>query len=174
MTVKAPDRFKAANAFWIGISPQKHHRRRGLGARWKGGRDERCDGVKDVVKGKELNLDTRQAGVARDKKSQRVLLCSKARVLRVQRLASRRDELETELRSILSQGVNATLSLLLFVEFSPPIHVFHSVAQHVVDQTCELGRHSLDGDGRASPGPESSILRSQVCLASLQGTGGHF
>jgi hypothetical protein len=75
-----------------------------------------------------------------------------------QQLGSHGDELESELRRILSQSVNATLSLLLFVEFSSSIHVFHSMAQHVVDQTCELGRRGHDGDSWAAPGPEPSVL----------------
>src|SRR5260370_8822027 len=43
-------------AFNPQTSPQKLHRRRGLGARWKGGRDERCDGVKARCEGKRVEL----------------------------------------------------------------------------------------------------------------------
>lgn len=47
----------------------------------------------------------------------------------------RRDQLEPQLRGILGEGMEAPLSLLLFVEFSPSIYIFHAVPQHVVHQT---------------------------------------
>ena len=47
----------------------------------------------------------------------------------------RRDQLEPQLRGILGEGMEAPLSLLLFVEFSSSIYICHAVPQHVVHQT---------------------------------------
>src|SRR5216684_2160070 len=43
-------------------TPQKLHRPRGLGPRWKGGRDERCDGVKARCEGKRVELRHTSSG----------------------------------------------------------------------------------------------------------------
>lgn len=52
--------------------------------------------------------------------------------------------------------------------------ICHAVAQHLVHQTCQLGRHGLDGDAWAPSGPEPAELRSQIRQACLQGTAGNF
>jgi hypothetical protein len=43
--------------------------------------------------------------------------------------------LESELRGILGEGMQAAIVLLLLVKFSPSIYILHAVAQHVVHQT---------------------------------------
>ena len=51
-------------------------------------------------------------------------------------LGNRRDELEPELSGIFGESMETPLLLLLLVEFSPSIDIFHAVRQHVVYQTC--------------------------------------
>jgi len=43
--------------------------------------------------------------------------------------------LESELRGILGEGMQAALWLMLFVKFTPSIYILHPVPQHVVHQS---------------------------------------
>jgi hypothetical protein len=65
------------------------------------------------------------------------------------RLGSHREQLESALRGILGEGMQA--ALLLFVKFTPSIYILHAVPQRVVHQAGWAGGHGFDGDGRAPP-----------------------
>jgi hypothetical protein len=56
-------------------------------------------------------------------------------------------------------------AVLRLIEFDSSIDLFHSVAQHALNQTCQLGGHGLDGNGWAESGSQSTELRSQIRVA---------
>lgn len=57
------------------------------------------------------------------------------------------------------------LTLLSLVEHCSLVHVLHSMAQHAVDQSRQLGSHGLDRNGGAQFDPQATELRTQIGVA---------
>ena len=57
------------------------------------------------------------------------------------------------------------LAVLELVERRSSVHVFHSVAEHAVDQTCQLGGHGFDRHGSVQSAFQTAELCSEIGLA---------
>src|SRR5271167_3439526 len=82
-------------------------------------------------------------------------------------LLSRRHlgDLESKLGGFQLEVFDLELAVLDFVEGRSSVHVFHSVAEHAVDQTCQLGGHGLDRHGSVQSASQTTELCSQIGLA---------
>ena len=50
-------------------------------------------------------------------------------------------------------------AMLGLIELGSLVHIFHSVAQHAVDEAGEFGSHGLGRHRRSQAGPKSAELR---------------
>src|SRR6266516_6387636 len=82
------------------------------------------------------------------------------------RLLSRRnlDDLESKLGGFRLEVFDLSLTVLGLVELRSSVHVFHSVAEHAVDQTCQLSGHRLDRHGRIQSASQAAELSSEIGL----------
>src|ERR1019366_10743750 len=70
------------------------------------------------------------------------------------------DDLESHFRGSPFEIVDLQLAVLSLVELHSFVHELHAVAQHTVDQTGQLGRHSFNRNRSPESGTESAKLRS--------------
>src|ERR1035437_5690384 len=70
------------------------------------------------------------------------------------------DDLKSHFRSSPLEIADLELAVLSFVELRSFVHEFHTVAQHTVDQTGQLGRHSFNRNRSPELSSESTKLRS--------------
>src|SRR6266446_10763467 len=70
------------------------------------------------------------------------------------------DDLESKLGGFRLEVFGLWLAVLGFVERRSSVHVFHSVAEHEVDQTCQLGGHGLNRHRRVQSASKTAELCS--------------
>src|ERR1700687_2997134 len=75
------------------------------------------------------------------------------------------DDLESQVGSFPLEIVDLQLAVLRVVELRSFVHELHPVAQHTVDQSGQLGRHSLNCNRSPEPASQSAKLRSQIRIA---------
>ena len=83
------------------------------------------------------------------------------------------DDLQSELGSFPLQRVNLQLPVLGLIEFHSLVDVLHSVAQHAIYQSGQLGGHGFDSDRSPEFGSQASELRSQVSVAFAESARRH-
>src|SRR5439155_12331689 len=118
-----------------------------------------------------LSAFFRLAGTALARASRTMRRCTlqKLRPLRCRRF----DDFESQLGGFPFEKADLLLAMLSFVELRPTVHELHSVAQHAVDKSGQLGCHGLDCDRSSELGSESTELGPQISVAESQGAGRH-
>src|SRR5437764_9563482 len=77
-------------------------------------------------------------------------------------------DLQSELGGLLGHHFDLLFAIPLLVILGSFVHVLLTVLQHSVDDSGQLVRHGFDCLRGTQLGPESTVLRSQIGLASLQ------
>src|ERR1700739_489783 len=75
------------------------------------------------------------------------------------------DDLESEIGGFALEIVNLQFAMLSVVKIGASIDELHSVAQHSIDKSSQLGRHSLNGDRSPKLSSQSAKLCSQIGVA---------
>ena len=75
------------------------------------------------------------------------------------------DDLEAEIGGFALEIGNLQFTVLAFVERFALIDEWHPVAQHAIDQSSQLGRHSLNGNGRPELTSQPAKLGSEIAMA---------
>src|SRR5580692_5440282 len=75
------------------------------------------------------------------------------------------DDLQPELGGFSLEMDDLLFAVLCLIELGSLVHIFHSVAQHAVDEPGEFGGHGLGRHRRPQPTPESAELRPQIAVA---------
>ena len=83
------------------------------------------------------------------------------------------DDFESQLGGFPLEITDLLLAMLRLVELRSAVHELHSVAQHAVDQSGQLGCHGLDRDRSSKLSSESTELGPQIGVAESQGAGRH-
>src|SRR6201993_2008639 len=72
------------------------------------------------------------------------------------------DDLESEIGGFALEIVNLQFAMLSVVEIGSWIDELHSVAEHSIDQSSQLGRHSFNGNRSPELSSQSAKLCSQI------------
>src|SRR6202140_5122525 len=75
------------------------------------------------------------------------------------------DNLESEIGSFAFEIVDLQFAVLSVVKLRSSVNEWHAVAQHAIDQSSQLGSHSLNGNGSPALGSQSAKLRSKIGIA---------
>src|SRR3984893_12307617 len=75
------------------------------------------------------------------------------------------DDLKSEIGGFALEIVNLQFAVLGVVKLRSSVDEWHARAQHAVDQSSQLGRHSLNGNGSPELSSQSAKLRSKVGIA---------
>ena len=75
------------------------------------------------------------------------------------------DDLKSEIGGFPFEIVDLQFAVLGLVKLRSSVNELHPVAQHAIDQSGQLGRHSLNGNGSPELGSQSAKLRSQIGIA---------
>lgn len=75
------------------------------------------------------------------------------------------NDLEPEICGFALEIVNLEFAVLALVERFTSIDEWHPVAQYAIDQSSQLGGHSLNGNGRPELTSQSAKLRSEIAMA---------
>src|SRR6266581_37572 len=75
------------------------------------------------------------------------------------------DDLESEIGGFALEIVNLQFAVLGVVKLRSLVDEWHAVAQHAIDQSSQLGRHSLNGNGSPELSSQSTELRSKIGIA---------
>ncbi len=69
------------------------------------------------------------------------------------------DELQSQLGGFSLEMDDLLFAVLGLIELGSLVYIFHSVAQHAVDEPSEFGSHGLGRHRRPQPSPKSAELR---------------
>src|SRR6266496_3600380 len=96
-----------------------------------------------------------------------VLLVSQHRsFLSLQKLRRRSfDDLESEIGGFAFEIINLQFAVLSVVTLCSSVDECHAIAQHAINQSSQLGSHSLNGNGSPELGSQSAKLRAKVGIA---------
>jgi len=72
---------------------------------------------------------------------------------------------KSQLRGVPFELSDLSPAVLGVVDLGSLVHIFHPVAEHVVDQSRQLSGHGLDCNWGAELGSESAKLGSQIGIA---------
>src|SRR6266567_5632183 len=88
------------------------------------------------------------------------------RSLALQKLRCRNfDDLESEIGGFAFEIVNLQFAVLSVVKLRSSVDECHAIAQHAINQSSQLGSHSLNGNGSPELGSQSAKLRAKVGIA---------
>ena len=73
--------------------------------------------------------------------------------------------MESEIGGFAFEIVNLQFAVLGVVKLRSSVDELHSVAQHAIDQSRQLGGHSLNGNGSSEFSSQSAKLRAQIGIA---------
>jgi Aldehyde dehydrogenase family len=77
------------------------------------------------------------------------------------------DDLESEIGSFAFEIVDLQFAVLGIVKLRSSVNEWHAIAQHAIDQSSQVGRHSLNGNGSPELGSQSAKLRSKIGIAQM-------
>src|SRR5438876_10897156 len=75
------------------------------------------------------------------------------------------DDLESEIGGFAFEIVNLEFAVLSVVKLRSSVDECHAIAQHAINQSSQLGSHSLNGNGSPELGSQSAKLRAKVGIA---------
>src|SRR5215467_13017953 len=74
------------------------------------------------------------------------------------------DDLESEIGGFAFEIVDLQFAVLSVVKLRSSVDELHSIAQHAIDQSSQLGSHSLNGNGSPELSSQAAKLRSKIGL----------
>jgi len=75
------------------------------------------------------------------------------------------DDLKSEVGGFAFEVMNLEIAVLAFVKLCSAVDEMHPVPQHAVDQSSQLGSHSLNGNWRPELSSQSAKLRPEIGVA---------
>src|SRR5215831_14902252 len=72
------------------------------------------------------------------------------------------DDLESEIGGFAFEIVDLQFAVLSVVKLRSSVDELHSIAQHAIDQSSQLGSHSLNGNGSPELSSQAAKLRSKI------------